>query len=171
MNAQKKKVALGILRNPCASIHTQEEAEVTLRFLETVLGINQSLSAPEVNIYRQAAIIRTSDFSIDLVNPVVMNARKKVVSFRETCSSFPFEPQNCWRYKYIVLQTGIDRKEITLSDKEAILVQHEVDHLNGKVFFDHAIKAVIVRDGGKIQKKDFCPCGSKKRFIQCCYMS
>lgn len=168
MYAHKKKVALDILRNPCVPIQTQEEAEVTLKFLETVIGINQSLSAPEVNIYRQAAIIRTPDFSMDLVNPVIVSAYKKIVSYQEVCPSFPFEPQNCWRYTHIVLHTGIERKEITLSGEEAILVQHEIDHLNGKVFFDRAIKVAVVRDGGKIQAKDFCPCGSKKRFTQCC---
>jgi peptide deformylase len=171
MNALKKKVALDLLRNPCVLIHTEEEAEVTIRFLESALEGSVSLSAPEVNIFRQASIIRSPNFSLDLINPVITEKSERIISFDELCASFSHESQNCWRYKNITVQTGLDRKEIKLSGKEAILVQHEVDHLSGKVFYDCSIKVALVRNDGIIKGRDFCPCGSKKKFNQCCCLN
>jgi uncharacterized protein YecA (UPF0149 family) len=52
---------------------------------------------------------------------------------------------------------------------EAIAVQHEIDHMDGKTLFDCEIKEVgqqIISD--KIGRNELCPCGSGKKYKKCC---
>ena len=152
MTAVKKKVALGILKSDCGDIGSPEEAEVLVRMLDVVLGEHGpefiGLSAPEVNVMKRAAIIRTVEFSINLINPVILETGDKILSFKETCTSFPDEFANCLRWDKIVIQNGFDKNPLTFTGIQAILIQHEIDHLNGKVFYDRAIKMAVVREGG-----------------------
>jgi peptide deformylase len=171
MSVAKKKVALGILKGNCEVVENPEEAQVIVGALEEVLGSDGSLSAPEINIKKQVAIIRTRNYSIDLINPAILERKNQLISFEEKCSSFEEDYVNCLRYRDIVVRNGFDGKVLTFSGEAAILVQHEVDHLSGKTFFDRAIKAALVRDGGNIHDKDPCPCGSRKRFWICCKRS
>jgi len=170
MKVEKKKVVLDVLRSPCVDIETHEESEVVIRMLEVVLTEKSSftsVAAPEANILKRAAIIRTPEFSIDLINPIILTGVDKVLSFSEKCISFD-ESVNCLRWSEITIENGLKREKLTLSGLSAILVQHEIDHLEGKVFFDRAIKMAVVREGGKIKLSGHCPCGSGKVFSTCC---
>lgn len=170
MGVAKKKVALDILKGVCTEVENPEEAQVIVGALEEVLDAPGSLSAPEINIKKKLAIVRTPDFSIDLVNPIILEREDQIISFRETCPSFPIEFVNCLRYNKIVIRNGFSKKPLTFTGKSAIIVQHEIDHLEGKVLFDRAIKMAVVREGGEIKHRDYCPCGSKRRFGSCCEM-
>lgn len=170
-SALKTNVAIEVLRGKCYTITSQEEADVITKMLEHLihecLGY-KCLSAPEVNVMASAAIIRTANFSLNLINPVIIEKYNHVVHFGESCASFPYNTLNCIRYNDIVLQTGMERKTIKLSGEQAFLAQHAIDHLNSSLFYDKTVKLAVVREGGIIKRADFCPCGSKKRFISCC---
>lgn len=172
MTALKKKVALELLKSPCKNIESLEEAEVFVGMLEVVLSEYGSefvgLAAPEVNVMKRAAIIRTVEFSINLINPVILETENRILSLGEKCTSFPDEFKNCLRWNKIVIRNGFDDKPLTFTEDQAILIQHEIDHLEGKVFHDRAVKMAVVREGGLIKFSDFCPCGSGKRFMSCC---
>jgi len=175
INAIKQNVALDVLRTDCVDIGSEEEATVVLSLLSHILDKENSsghlsLSAPEVNVMTRAAIVRMADFSIDLINPQILEYGKKIISFGEMCTSFPDHHLNCIRHDYIVISTGLPNKRETihLIGMAAILVEHEVDHLNKSLFFDKAIRMAMVRGDGSISNHDFCPCGSRKKYIECC---
>lgn len=176
MNAVTNEAALQALRNKCAEVSSAEEAEVIVRSLESAikgfLGKNKhvSLSAPQANIQKQVAIIRTPEVSIDLINPKIIQKKNKIISYGETCLSFKDAKVNCRRYKEIVIENGLHKKQFTFTGQAAILIQHEIDHMNGTLIFDKTIKLALARLNGEIKERDFCPCASKKRFFDCCLM-
>lgn len=158
-------------------IKSPEEAEVIISVLRDYIRKSEygpsfaTIAAPEIDIFKNVAIVRDSlycDFSIELINPRIIKAENKVISFMETCISFPSETYNCIRWNDIVLQNGLDKKELTFSGLPAIMIQHAVDHLSGETFHDRSIKAAVVREGGLIRQNNSCPCGSRKRFSECC---
>lgn len=169
----KTEIALEILRSKCQDVESQDEAEILISLLENIAKDYRQdvhcIAAPEANVLKKVAIIRTPNFSLNLVNPKILNLQDRVVSFRETCTSFPKNHYNCFRYDTVFLENGFKKETLQLKGFPALLAQHAIDHLNGTLHLDRLIKFAVVRNGGKILAKDYCPCGSKKRFGSCCF--
>lgn len=168
----KTEVTIEILRSKCEDVESQSEADILVSLLENITKDYDydihCLTGPETNVLKRVAIIRTSNFSIDLVNPKIIGLKDRVVSFREFCASFPATYYNCFRYDTIFIENGFKKEVLELKGHSALLVQHAIDHLNGTIYHDRLIKFAVVRNGGKILGKDYCPCGTKKRFDACC---
>lgn len=161
------------LRARCVEVLTSEEAEISIRSLETSLKSFGkklfSLSCPEINISKQVAIIRSPHLTLDLVNPKIVGGDGYALSFRECCVSFGGHEFNCVRYKKILLENGFENRSVVeYSGIQAFLIQHEVDHLQGKLLQDRKVRLALIRESGEIRNTDFCPCASKKRFFECC---
>lgn len=75
---------------------------------------------------------------IVLVNPVVVSASGSIV-YEEGCLSVPGFFANVKRYSDVVVR-ALDQDEkpiqITASGLLAVVLQHEIDHLEGKLFID-----------------------------------
>ena len=175
MPTPRKKLTKDDLNKECSKVSSVEEAEVIVRLLESTLkelAFHSSISAPQVNVMKQVAVIRHPEFRIDLVNPIIIShSEDKYISYSERCLSFPLEMVNCMRWKDIVIKNGFSDTPIKLDGLVAAYVQHEIDHFNGKLLRDRAIRMAVVREGGLLKKADFCPCGSKDRFYECCRMT
>lgn len=155
------------LRRKCKKVSSKEEADVLLNILETRIEQKKELTAPEVNIMAQVAIIRTPTFSIDLVNPKIVVKRDKILHFNETCNLFKHS-FNTMRYNHIDFTNGMNSELISLSGTSAFLVQHAIEHLNGTLFKSNLVKMAVVRNDGKILSDQRCPCGSGNLFGVCC---
>lgn len=74
------------------------------------------------------------------INPVIKEKTEKTIVFEEGCLSFPGIFTNVIRAEGVIIEnttlTG-DTEEVILNRVDAICFQHELDHLNGIVFFDH----------------------------------
>jgi peptide deformylase len=158
----------------CVEVVSAEEAEVIVRTLEAAIKHirkNQIavIAAPEAGIARRVALVRSPSFSLDLINPVISEQSQKILSSQEACNSHPNETFNCVRYRNITLQNGVGtQKVLPLTDLPAILVQHAVDHLSGISVFDRTVRMALIRARGELRYSDYCPCASKKRFVDCC---
>lgn len=76
-----------------------------------------------------------------MINPKITWASKTKVIVEEGCLSFPEVFKNVERYEKIKVEyLGLDGKKRIKSVKgmEAIVIQHETDHLDGVVFLDRA---------------------------------
>lgn len=76
-----------------------------------------------------------------MINPKITWASKTKVIVEEGCLSFPEVFKNVERYEKIKVEyIGLDGKKRIKSVKgmEAIVIQHETDHLDGVVFLDRA---------------------------------
>ena len=66
-----------------------------------------------------------------------------MIEVEEGCLSFPNEFENVLRHEKIKVEyTDINGKKVTktVSEMEAVVIQHELDHLDGIVFLDRAEK-------------------------------
>jgi len=95
------------------------------------------LAAPQINISQQIVVIKTEDGFLTLLNPKITRKSLKKVEIEEGCLSFPGffglvkRPQKikiCWEDK-----EG-NHQKMAADGLMARVLQHEVDHLNGKLF-------------------------------------
>lgn len=100
------------------------------------------LAATQVNIARRVVVI---DISLDktsplcLINPEIL-AREGAIETEEGCLSVPEIYDTVERARYIKAR-ALDRDgkyfEIEAEDLLAVCIQHEIDHLDGKLFVDY----------------------------------
>lgn len=78
-----------------------------------------------------------------MINPKIVWVSKTKVLVEEGCLSFPEIFKNVERYEKVKVEyIGLDGKKRIKSAKgmEAIVIQHETDHLDGVVFLDRVEK-------------------------------
>jgi len=91
-----------------------------------------------------------------LINPRIVTREGQIVSEDEGCLSIPDFRANVKRYESIQVE-GFDREgkplRIEASGLMAVILQHEIDHLNGTLFIDHvsALKRQLYKN--KIKKQ------------------
>jgi peptide deformylase len=75
-----------------------------------------------------------------LINPRVVDQEGEILSENEGCLSVPEFRADVKRYASILVE-GVDREgrplELEAEGMLAIVLQHEIDHLKGKLFIDH----------------------------------
>ena len=74
-----------------------------------------------------------------LINPKRTSRSKSMIEVEEGCLSFPDIYENVLRHEKVTVEyTDIDgkKKKINAKEIEAVVIQHEIDHLDGIVFLD-----------------------------------
>lgn len=75
-----------------------------------------------------------------LINPRIVDHEGEILSENEGCLSVPEFRADVKRYSSILVE-GVDREgrpiELEADGMLAIVLQHEIDHLRGKLFIDH----------------------------------
>ena len=122
------------------------------------------LAAPQVGILKRLVVIDCSDNKdikkpLKLINPEITELSKNISEFEEGCLSLPSQYAKVLRpskitLKYINVEGLICESEF--SGLEATCIQHEIDHLDGKLFVDHISKLkknIIIKKLKKFKKK------------------
>ena len=116
------------------------------------------LAATQVNVHRQVVVIDLSeqkDSPLVLINPSFEVLDDKVFDYQEGCLSVPGFFEEVSRPAHIKLKAlGRDGKlfELVPDGLLAVCIQHEIDHLNGKLFVDHLSALKRNRIKQKIKK-------------------
>jgi peptide deformylase len=160
---------LSILRYPDPRLHTVAKpvAEVDERvrrlvddMLETMYA-NEGvgLAATQVNVHERVIVIDTSENRDDprvLINPELVMRSEEMTFSDEGCLSVPAIYDKVQRHARVTVQ-ALDRSGKTHQfDAEgllAICVQHEMDHLLGKVFVEYLSPLKRDRIKSKMLKK------------------
>ncbi len=74
------------------------------------------------------------------INPVIKERTEKRVITEEGCLSFPGVYARVERLEGVIVETSTltgEREDVILSGVDAVCFQHELDHLNGIVFYDY----------------------------------
>lgn len=122
------------------------------------------LAAPQVGILKRLIVIDCSDDKdikkpLKFINPEIIKSSKNFSEFEEGCLSLPAQyakvnrPSNII-LKYESIEGLIYEKEF--SGIESTCIQHEIDHLDGKLFVDHISKLkknIIIKKLIKLKKK------------------
>ena len=123
------------------------------------------MAAPQVGILRRVIVIGFEDETLELINPVVVEASGSEVK-TEACLSVPDKQGEVERPVYVKVEAfdryGEPFEVVTEDDMMATAICHEMDHLDGILFIDKATKIQDrpseeeVKKGkieGKIKKK------------------
>jgi len=109
------------------------------------------IAAPQVGANVRAAICifnygTEKEMVVDVINPVFLKLSKEMQVDEEGCLSLPEKYGKVARHLWLVLRYQ-DRKgrfhELKLENLNAVVVQHETDHLDGKLFIDRLVSPVL----------------------------
>lgn len=127
-----------------ADIATAEFRRLVKDLTETMFDANGiGIAAPQVNVGLQVAIINAKDDPFPIINPVITKHSIRKNSAEEGCLSIPgvfgIVPRpSTVTVRYLDRRGAVVIQE--LSGLFARVFQHEIDHLNGKLFIDRAKK-------------------------------
>jgi peptide deformylase len=116
------------------------------------------LAATQVDVHKRIVVIDASesrDRLLVLINPEIA-AREGVQYCEEGCLSVPGIYEAVERAERVTVRAlGLDGKPFTLAAEGmlAVCIQHELDHLEGKVFVDYLSRLKQQRIRAKLQKQ------------------
>lgn len=128
------------------------------------------LSAIQIGEPIRAGIITLADGSkLKMVNPEMLSKRKEATFRGEGCLSFPGKYVNTTRFYEVTVkwvdENGTKHKAV-FTGMEALQIQHEIDHMDGILYFDRQLKPYI-RKSKKIGRNEPCPyCMKNRKFIK-----
>jgi peptide deformylase len=152
---------------------TQQEADELRKQLEQGLTEYPGLgiSATQLGIKKRACYIKLGDEELFLVNPIITEKSKEGFLFFEGCLSIPStltKPIKTIRASKIIVQTDNlgeltfeinpegdeQNKSISKETMMTVIVQHEIDHLDGFTIKDRIYNTQVVKkvDFGRNEK-------------------
>lgn len=131
-----------VLREPTKPVELSELDSV----LESIPGMTKvmndeegtGLAANQVGISKRYFIMKSGDEVELIINPEILELGP-LTSFQEGCLSIPgtsAETQRAQKLRLKFRNKFFDEVEHTFHGVEAVAVQHEVDHLDGKLYVD-----------------------------------
>ncbi len=117
------------------------------------------LAAIQVNVAQRVIVMDLSDARNELrvfINPEITDLNQGTREMEEGCLSVPGIYVSVERPQMVHIKAQNLRGEVFEEDADELLsvcIQHEVDHLNGKVFVDYLSKLKQVRLRKKIKKE------------------
>ncbi|MBU3736246.1 MAG: peptide deformylase [Methylobacterium sp.] len=159
---------LGILHYPDERLHkiAQPVTEVNAEIRRLVDDMAETmyaapgigLAATQVNVHRQVIVIDTSEDKnrlLVLINPRIV-ASSGVKDYEEGCLSVPGIYEKVSRPDRITVE-ALDREgksfSLAADGLLAVCIQHEMDHLNGKVFVEYLSQLKQGRIRSKLKKR------------------
>jgi peptide deformylase len=136
-----------------------EVRELIDDLLETMYAAKGvGLAATQVNVHRRVIVADVSaekNAPLALVNPTILR-RDDVEVSEEGCLSVPGIYEEVSRAKRVAvraLDRDGNRVELELDGLLAVCVQHELDHLDGKLFVDYLSELKRTRIRKKLEKE------------------
>ena len=142
-----------------------EDIKIANHMMEAMLKApGVGLAANQVGILKQIVTINFEDkennkkINYMLFNPSIIQYSKETSLMEEGCLSLPDQYADVERPKEIILEY-MDEKEKVIRKQidgyEARILQHEIDHLSGKLFVDYLSslkRNMLIKKVKKIQK-------------------
>ena len=134
--------------------------KLTQDMLETMYdapGIG--LAATQVNVHKRVIVIDTSEDKsqpLIIINPTVSTLDQQLESMQEGCLSVPGFYEEVSRPNHVILKAQNERGEpyeLEAKGLLAVCIQHEIDHLDGKLMVDYISSLKRTRIRKKLEKK------------------
>ncbi|PCI07827.1 MAG: peptide deformylase [Gammaproteobacteria bacterium] len=133
---------LRTIAKPVAKVNDNVKKLVDDMFETMYVAPGIGLAATQVNVHKQVIVIDVSenkDQPLCLINPVII-AEEGIQSCDEGCLSVPEIYETVQRFEKVTVK-AMDQNgdEFTLQADEmlSVCIQHEMDHLVGKLFVDY----------------------------------
>lgn len=132
-----------------------------IELLKGVMGICRGVGIAANQCFLQDSIFVTNyDNNIRVfINPVIESVGGHFIAMDEGCLSLPDFIIGVTRNSQVTLKYQNEKGEIFVeefNDFPAVVIQHEMDHLNGKTILDNASKLrynIAIRHFKKLKKK------------------
>lgn len=117
------------------------------------------LAASQVNIHKRIVVIDVSEDKsqpLVFINPEITVLDEEINEYDEGCLSVPGFYETVVRPSHIKVKAlDADGKSFEIEPQGllAVCIQHELDHLNGKLFVDHISPFKRTRIRSKLEKK------------------
>ena len=118
------------------------------------------LAASQVDVHEQLIVIDTSDARdglLVLINPVIIRASDERLVYEEGCLSVPGIYDGVERSAQVRVKAQDRNGQFFELDAEGLLavcIQHEIDHLKGKVFVEYLSPLKRNRIKARLQKEE-----------------
>lgn len=148
------------LRIPAKPVElvTEEIRILAADMLETMYAApGIGLAAPQVDVQQRVIVVDVSDDNNDplvFINPEIIE-HEGFVKAEEGCLSVPSIYEKVERFdrvKVRALNTEGDTFELEADDLLSVCIQHEIDHLDGKLFVDYLSEMKRSRIRKKMEK-------------------
>ena len=134
--------------------------EIIRDMLETMYAApGVGLAATQVNIHERIIVIDVSenhDQPMVFINPLIDTLDANLYSYDEGCLSVPGFYESVERPEHVKVR-ALDENgqsfELQPQGLLAVCIQHEIDHLNGKLFVDHISALKRNRIRAKLEKQ------------------
>lgn len=138
-----------ILRTQCRPIQKMESWVLELAddmWMTMLTSKAVGLAANQVGMDYRMITVYGKQFEGPMINPVIEEKSKEIFHYEEGCLSVPGYRFDTGRRSKAIKVSYIDlegnSQSIWLSDMTAVIVQHEIDHLEGVLFFDYMDKTM-----------------------------
>ncbi len=153
-----------LIKKKLKEVSVEEGRQIAAKLFQILneRGDGIGLAANQVGIDAQVAVVNVRE-PLVLINPKIIKKEVEVEYF-EGCLSYPGKGVHTKRYETVEVKTAqeeenwvfsgaqtgdpLDDKELRML--EAVCIQHEIDHLNGKVIMDRKIDTTNSRTEKKI---------------------
>ena len=123
------------------------------------------LAAPQVSVHKRVIVVDTSRGDterspIQMADPELIESSDNLAVYDEGCLSFPDQYAEVERPAKVRVRYLDYENEIQEIEAEGLLltcIQHEMDHLDGKLFVDHISmlkRNIILRKMSKLKKTE-----------------
>jgi len=118
------------------------------------------LAATQVNVHKRIIVIDVTEDNSGLtvfINPEIIQASKESKVYEEGCLSVPGIYEKVERPDTVKVRAQNVKGEwfeIECDELLAVCIQHEIDHLNGKVFVEYLSQLKQTRIKTKMKKQD-----------------
>lgn len=134
-----------ILSTPSTNVDYTDGVETIIEdlidTLKTTTGIG--LAAPQIGINKRVFIVDYKDLKKVFINPIIIDRSTETILGSEGCLSIPKLSGNVERNKTITISyqdESFTNYTDTYTGDDAILIQHEYDHLDGIMWIDRLSK-------------------------------
>ena len=138
------KIGDDVLRKICRTqLNFDEKLQQTLDDMKETMydAEGVGLAAPQIGILRRYCVIDVGDGVIELINPVITEKSDETQTGNEGCLSIPDRSEIITRpMKVSVRAQNRYGENITVTGEglKARALCHEIDHLDGVLYIDHA---------------------------------
>lgn len=122
----------------------EETRQIWADMVETMDAMpGYGLGAPQIGVMQRLAVVDCSDTrgkAVLLANPEVIHASVKLRAHEEASPNLPgvsavIERPRAVTVRFLNAEGTVEERDFV--DLWATSVQHQIDHLNGKMYFDH----------------------------------
>ena len=148
------------LRKKAAPVADVDDSirQLTADMLETMYAApGIGLAATQVNVHKRVLVIDISEDKSEplcFINPEILHTEGSI-DYEEGCLSVPTYYDKVTRAEKVKVKALNPQGETFEMDADgllAICIQHEIDHLNGKLFVDHLSSLKQKRVRKKLEK-------------------